>query len=122
MKISVERLKQIIKEEVDAYALQEKLTDKEKKKKAKLEDDLDDLEHKWMKEGKLSSALMERYQLKESVGKVLWHSLDKDGQIGEYDMRFGDVVVKGILPEHIEPVLEVTHVHSTQTKRKKKKK
>jgi len=65
---------------------------------------------------------MERYQLKESVGKVLWHSLDKDGQIGEYDMRFGDVVVKGILPEHIEPVLEVTHVHSTQTKRKKKKK
>ena len=46
MKISVERLKQIIKDEVDAYALQEKLTDKEKKKKAKLEDDLDDLEHK----------------------------------------------------------------------------
>jgi hypothetical protein len=46
MKISVERLKQIIQEEVDAHALQEKLTDKEEKKKAKLEDDLDDLEHK----------------------------------------------------------------------------
>jgi|TARA_R110000737_G_scaffold218238_1_gene234605 hypothetical protein len=46
MKITTERLVQIIKEEVDAYAIQEKLTDKEKKKKAKLEDELDGLEHK----------------------------------------------------------------------------
>jgi len=46
MKISTERLKQIIKEEVNAYALREKLTDKDKKKKAKLEDELDSLEHK----------------------------------------------------------------------------
>ena len=46
MKITTERLKQIIQEEVDAYVLQEKLTDKEKKKKNKLEDELDDLEHK----------------------------------------------------------------------------
>jgi hypothetical protein len=46
MKISIERLKQIIQEEVDAYVLQEKLDDKDKKKKAKLEDELEDLEHK----------------------------------------------------------------------------
>ena len=46
MKITTERLVEIIKEEVDAYVLREELTDKEKKKKAKLEDELDDLEHK----------------------------------------------------------------------------
>jgi|10_taG_2_1085330.scaffolds.fasta_scaffold156751_2 hypothetical protein len=47
MKTTVERLRQIIQEEVDAYALyQEKLSAKEKKKKAKLEDELGDLEHK----------------------------------------------------------------------------
>ena len=46
MKITVERLQQLIKEEVNAYVMQEKLTDKEEKKKDKLEDELDDLEHK----------------------------------------------------------------------------
>ena len=46
MKITTERLIQIIKEEVDAYAIQEKLTDKEEEKKDKLEDELDDLKHK----------------------------------------------------------------------------
>ena len=49
-----------------------------------------------MEEGKLSSALIERYQLKESVGKVLWHSLDKDGQIGVYDMKFGDTIIRNL--------------------------
>jgi len=47
MKTTVERLRQIIQEEVDAYVLyQETLTGKEKKKKAKLEDELDGLQHK----------------------------------------------------------------------------
>ena len=46
MKITTERLIQIIKEEVEAYTMQEKLTDKEEKKKGKLEDELDDLKHK----------------------------------------------------------------------------
>ena len=64
-----------------------------------------------MKEGKLSSALVKRFQLKESVGKVLWHSLDKNGRINEYDMQFGDTVVKGLLPENIEPVVVQEHKH-----------
>ena len=46
MRITKDRLEQIVREEVNAYTLQEKLTDKEEKKKAKLEDELDDLEHK----------------------------------------------------------------------------
>lgn len=46
MRITKERLEAIVREEVGAYVLQEKLTGKEEKKKAKLEDELDDLEHK----------------------------------------------------------------------------
>ena len=36
-----------------------------------------------MKEGKLSSALMERYGIDEenAVGTVLWHSLNESGEI-----------------------------------------
>ena len=64
-----------------------------------------------MKEGKLSSALVKRFQLKESIGKVLWHSLDENGRIGEYDMQFGDTIVKGLLPENIEPVVIQEHEH-----------
>ena len=42
-----------------------------------------------MKEGKLSSALQERYGISEenAVGKVLWHSLNENAQIGAYDMK-----------------------------------
>jgi hypothetical protein len=46
MRITKERLEQIVREEIGAYLLQEKLTDKEEKKKAKLEDELKGLEHK----------------------------------------------------------------------------
>jgi hypothetical protein len=67
-----------------------------------------------MEEGRLSSAIAERLQLKETVGKVLWHSLDKNGNIGEYDMKFGDIVVQRILPEHVEPVVLQEHEHSPQ--------
>ena len=52
--------------------------------------------------------------MKETVGKVLWHSLDKNGKIGEYDMKFGDTVVQRILPEHIEPTVLQEHEHSPQ--------
>ena len=55
-----------------------------------------------------------RYQLKESVGKVLWHSLKEDGTIGEYDMKFGNTVVQRILPEHVTPLLVQEHQHTAQ--------
>ena len=71
-----------------------------------------------MTEGKLSSALVKRYQLKESVGKVLWHSLDESGNIGEYDMQFGDVIIKGILPEHVKKKKSKLHEHETQERNK----
>ena len=51
-----------------------------------------------MKEGKLSSALMERYGIdeKDSVGKVLWHSLNEGAQIGVYDMKFGNTIIRNL--------------------------
>jgi len=51
-----------------------------------------------MKEGKLSSALMKRYGITENnaVGKVLWHSLNENGEIGVYDMKFGDTIIRNL--------------------------
>jgi hypothetical protein len=67
-----------------------------------------------MKEGKLSSALMERYRITENnaVGKVLWHSLNENGEIGVYDMKFGDIIVRNLLAEDIEPQVVQEHVHN----------
>ena len=69
-----------------------------------------------MKEGKLSSALMERYGIKKenAVGQVLWHSLNENGEIGVYDMRFGNTVVRNLLAEDIKPIIEEEHKHDDQ--------
>ena len=66
-----------------------------------------------MKEGKLSSALMERYGIKKenAVGQVLWHSLNENGEIGVYDMKFGNTVVRNLLAEDIESTIEESHSH-----------
>jgi hypothetical protein len=66
-----------------------------------------------MKEGKLSSALMKRFGIdeKNAVGEVIWHSLNENGEIGVYDMRFGSTVVRNLLAEDIEPTLEEGHKH-----------
>jgi len=66
-----------------------------------------------MKEGRLSSALMERYGIDESyaVGKVLWHSLNENGVIGVYDMKFGNTVVRNLLFEDLEPIVVQEHKH-----------
>ena len=80
-----------------------------------------------MKEGKLSSALMERYGIDEqdAVGTVLWHSLNESGEIGVYDMKFGDTVVRNLTEVDIESTIEEVHGHMPKRDddpdRKKKK-
>jgi len=76
-----------------------------------------------MKEGKLSSALMERYGITENnaVGKVLWHSLNENGIIGVYDMKFGNKILRNVLAEDIEPQIVQEHKHTPQSRKKKKK-
>ena len=67
-----------------------------------------------MKEGKLSSALMERYGISEenAVGTVLWHSLNESGEIGVYDMKFGDTVIRNLTEADIEEVTVNEHMHN----------
>jgi hypothetical protein len=66
-----------------------------------------------MKEGKLSSALMERYGINEenAIGTVLWHSLNESGEIGVYDMKFGDTVVRNLTEADVEATIEEGHGH-----------
>jgi len=56
-----------------------------------------------MKEGKLSSALIKRYGIKrkDAVGKVLWHSLNEQGEIGVYDMKFGSTIIRNLTQDDI---------------------
>jgi len=64
-----------------------------------------------MKEGRLSSDLLERYGISEqnAIGKVLWHSLNENGDIGVYDMKFGNTVVRNLLRENVEAIDEGSH-------------
>jgi len=64
-----------------------------------------------MKEGKLSSVLQERYGIskKNAVGKVLWHSLNESGQIGVYDMKFGDTIIRNLTEVDLIEKKQKTH-------------
>tara|TARA_R100001015_G_C4554949_1_gene116000 strand:- start:209 stop:448 length:240 start_codon:yes stop_codon:yes gene_type:complete len=66
-----------------------------------------------MKEGRLSSALMERYGISEedSLGTVLWHSLNESGEIGVYDMKFGDTVIRNLTESDVEQTVVKEHGH-----------
>ena len=66
-----------------------------------------------MKEGRLSSALMVRYGISEenAIGTVLWHSLNENGEIGVYDMKFGDTVIRNLTEADIEATIEEGHGH-----------
>ena len=66
-----------------------------------------------MKEGKLSSALQERYGIieEDAVGTVLWHSLNESGEIGVYDMKFGDTVIRNLTEADVEEVVVKEHMH-----------
>ena len=66
-----------------------------------------------MKEGRLSSALMKRYGISEedSIGTVLWHSLNESGEIGIYDMKFGDTVIRNLTESDIKMAIVTEHGH-----------
>ena len=57
---------------------------------------------------------MERYGISKNnaSGVVLWHSLNENGDIGVYDMKFGDTIVRNLLAEDIEPVVLEEHSHA----------
>tara|TARA_B100000131_G_scaffold159372_2_gene154428 strand:- start:34 stop:267 length:234 start_codon:yes stop_codon:yes gene_type:complete len=67
-----------------------------------------------MKEGRLSSALMERYGISEedAVGTVLWHSLNENAEIGVYDMKFGNTVIRNLSEADVEEIVVREHKHN----------
>ena len=80
-----------------------------------------------MKEGKLSSALQERYGINEedAVGTVRWHSLNESCEIGVYDMKFGNTVIRNLTESDVEQTVVKEHGHMPKrdddSKRKEKK-
>ena len=64
--------------------------------------------------------MQERYGIADEdlIGEVLWHSLDENGTIGVYDMKFGNTVIRnlteadiedGVLKEHGDPKRDTRH-------------
>ena len=56
---------------------------------------------------------MERYGISEedAQGEVLWHSLNENAEIGVYDVKFGNTVVRNLLAEDVIPVIIEEHKH-----------
>ena len=48
--------------------------------------------------------MQERYGIADDdlVGEVLWHSLNESGEIGVYDMKFGDTIIRNLTESDIE--------------------
>ncbi len=45
------------------------------------------------------------------MGKVVWHSLERDGTINRYDIKFGKKILKNVPSALVESVKEHTHEH-----------
>jgi len=54
---------------------------------------------------------MERYGIiqEDVVGKVLWHSMNKNGNIGVYDMKFGNTIIRNLSESDIEEAHKTGH-------------
>ena len=59
---------------------------------------------------------MERYGISEedAQGEVLWHSLNENAEIGVYDVKFGNTVVRNLLAEDVTPVVTEAHMHGNR--------
>jgi len=62
-----------------------------------------------------SSTLQEVYGIRGNMaGEVIWHSLEKDGTIAAYDIKFGKKVIRGVPAALTETVMEQIHKHKSQ--------
>jgi len=105
MKITKSKLIEIIKEEIAKHV-------EENYRDAADDTIADTVPHSWLNHGKLSSTLQERYGISEedSVGTVVWHSLNENGEIGVYDMRFGDTIIRNLTEADLtEKVMKEKH-------------
>ena len=67
--------------------------------------------------------MQERYGIADDdlVGEVLWHSLNESGEIGVYDMKFGNTIVRNLTEADIEPVTVNEHSHGARRDNHKKR-
>ena len=61
--------------------------------------------------------MQERYGISEenAVGEVLWHSLNENGDIGVYDMKFGDTIIRNLTESDIEEGHKASHKRDSPT-------
>ncbi len=52
------------------------------------------------------------------VGKVVWHSLRRDGSINFYDVQFGNKLLKNIPARDVISIREAVHEHEEKSERK----
>ena len=52
------------------------------------------------------------------VGKVVWHSLRRDGTINFYDVQFGNKLLKNIPARDVISIRETVHEHEEKSERK----
>jgi len=57
---------------------------------------------------------MERYGIskKNAVGTVIWHSLNENAEIGVYDIKFGNTIVRNLSEADVKAVVAEEHGHS----------
>ena len=48
---------------------------------------------------------------KNKIGKVMWHSLKRDGTITRYDIKFGGQTLKNVPAALVESIKEQKHEH-----------
>jgi len=53
----------------------------------------------------------------DRVGEVTWHSLEKDGTITHYDIRFGRKTVSNVPADLVEAKKVQEHKHETRERR-----
>ena len=72
--------------------------------------------HTWLTHGKLkTSALQEAYGIPGGkIGKIKWHSLDKNGVIGHYDIAFGKKTLKNVPASLVESAVQKEHKHEAR--------
>jgi len=56
----------------------------------------------------------------EKVGKITWHSLDKNGAIGHYDIDFGEKSLENVPASLVEADLQKEHKHEARESRDSK--
>tara|TARA_Y100000593_G_scaffold82893_1_gene156068 strand:+ start:233 stop:454 length:222 start_codon:yes stop_codon:yes gene_type:complete len=62
--------------------------------------------------------LQERYGISEedATGEVLWHSLNESGEIGVYDIKFGNTIIRNLTEADLSEKKKKKKMHEHEVK------